>query len=188
MTRYLHASSGKSTPSYLFIRIVNPLKAPFFKSFMPFTMLLSRDDNICKETCDSASFQKFARSNEGTMTTTLYLLAAFISACLTHRSSRFASRCFGKSISLSPTSFAFSGVIMLDTSFSLKPNAEIKTLSSASVALIKMRRAAFSKLVIFEIGVFFGVISMPLEEITQLHVFQLLVNSGKLKQTTSSSR
>lgn len=47
-------------------------------------------------------------------------------------------RCLGNSMSLSPISFALSGDITLRTSSLCNPIAEVKTLSSERVALMKI--------------------------------------------------
>lgn len=80
-------------------------------------------------------------------------------------------------------SFAFSGVIISEISFLFNPSAEIKTLSSASVALINIRRIAFSKPLIFEIYIPLSIISMLREVITQLHDDKQSSIRGKLKYT-----
>ena len=75
-------------------------------------------------------------------------------------------------------SLAFSGVIIFFTSFSLRPRLDIKTLSSASVALINILLRAFAKLFILSIDIPSGAISIAVAVIIQLHIAKLSSSNG----------
>ena len=175
ITNILQASPGKSIPSYLLTKIIFPTCLPLFNAATILSMLSFVAVRIPR------SSQNFALEKEGTSITTLYFSAIFSIFSFISISDISLFTYFGKIMSLSPISLAFSGVIMFFISSVFNPNAETNTLSSANVALIYMRLLASSRLDILSKSIPLGDISIAEAVIIQSLVSKLRSINGNPK-------